>query len=215
MSSYYIWNPFVFPIQPNTLKLILTRGETDAVSSGTLEFAQQLIRDIGLEIEVKSWSVKPCRSKYYSEYLGEEDWRDNWQILWKIEILSNTVIEGFPELEEAWIETNAYDESGTTETSYDDNTEVACLIISDFENELDLNNAQDSIQTLLSRRSSDNPTTSKSTFENFRPTSGYHQLQINIGEFPGDFFARGADCAEEIMNLCLRMNGTVHCGDRE
>jgi hypothetical protein len=204
----------VLPNRRNAVKFILTRGEADSILNGTAEFAQQLMYDMHLSGNVESWSIHPCRTKYYSEYLGEEDWRDNWQIVWKMQILSQDIIR-LPELEESYFETNAQDESWTMEANFNDNSEVSCLIISDFENELVLGNVQDSVQTILYGGLSSDFTYPNPTFEHFRIAGDYIQLQINLGEFPGEFFAEGADYAEQVINLCLQMGGTVHFADRE
>ncbi len=43
----------------------------------------------------------------------------------------------------------------------------------------------------------------------------YKQLHIDVGQFPGEFFAQGADYAERVLELCGQAGGTVHFEARD
>ena len=47
-------------------------------------------------------------------------------------------------------------------------------------------------------------------FHNARILGKYEQLQIDMGPFPGNFYADGAAYAEAVMDICKRFKGTVH-----
>jgi hypothetical protein len=212
---YYIWNPYLVPDHHKSLEFVLTRGDSNQIAKGTKEFIENILKDIGVNERVAKWSIYPCRSKYYSEYLGEDDWRDNWQIVWKVHVITTTNIGELPKIKEDAIGTDATDDSWSTKNVLDDTDKVACLVIADFDNEAALKKAQDTIsgndlKEMRKRYSAGKPTFSRSVV-----SGKYHQLQINLGRFPGDFFAKGADYAERVIELCKNAEGTVHFEDRK
>ena len=98
MSAFYLWSPSISDNQKNAVELFVTRGDNGAIANGTIEFAQEILESIGVTGNVKSWKVAPFRSSYFSEYVGEPDWRDTWQLVWKIQIEINRPVESLPQL---------------------------------------------------------------------------------------------------------------------
>jgi hypothetical protein len=214
MSIFHIWNPFVMPDDPQSVSFVLTRGDAFGVNKGTKEFVGQLLSDIGIEAQAKSWTVEHFRSKYYTDFLGEDDWRDNWQLLWRIQIVTSKKIGRLPKTELPWIETDATDESWETAPDDDDAT-VGCLVVADFSSEASLEKAEKAIldddDSVKIQKKYD---VGKPEFSRAEVLGKFPQLQIDLGQFPGKFFASGADYAERVMELCVKAKGTTHFAER-
>jgi hypothetical protein len=211
MSAYFIWDPHVISDDPKTLRFILTRGDADAILEGTREFMEALSKDIGLELKVERWVIDPARTQYYSEYLDEEEWLDTWQIVWNVRLTATQNIGSIPAQKVAWIETNATDASWSTDKHLTDDAVVSCLVIADFRASKDLEKAtaavasNGTLEKMRAKYSVDAP-----IMENYDVTGGYKQLQINLGKFPGEFFASGADYAKSVMDLCKKAKGSLN-----
>lgn len=214
MSIFFIWNPIIVPGKPQSIEFVLTRGDAFSINKGTKKFFQQVFDDLGIEEKVEKWKVKKYRSKYYTDFLGEKDWRDNWQLIWRAQVAANSEIKELPKMEEPWIGTEAADETWETATDEDKET-VGCLIVADFAKKADLKKAEKVIE--------ENPevekmqkkySVGKQQFDVTQVMDLYQQLQINLGNFEGDFFASGADYAEQVMELCRKAKGTTHFTER-
>jgi len=214
MSAYYIWNPYVPPDHPKTLDFVITNGDVPNGIPRSKEFIERVLKDMGIEANVASWSIEPYRTSYYSEYLDEDDWRGIWQLVWKARVVTTKEIGKLPEMRVPWIGTNA------TGRGYwegpDDDAAVGCLVISDFDSEGALKKAQaaitdsDELKEMQQRYSVGAPAFSRSEV-----LGKYQQLQIDLGEFSGEFFAQGADYAQRVMELCQQAKGTVHFEARD
>jgi hypothetical protein len=216
VSLFYINYPHVLPEDQHTVEFALTYGAGDSIARGTKKFMQELLDDIGLKGDVVKWTLQPCRSKYYSEYIGAEDWRDNWSVVWKIRIQTAQKLDSLP-ISEPLIETNAFDSTWTISNTLKDDAEVDCLIISDFDTKISLEETQktilnavtkDGLKKLREKYARELP-----TFSQVKIRGKYHQLEVNLGKFSGSFFAQGADYAEGILKLCQKMNGAVNFSD--
>lgn len=211
MSAYFIWDPHVINEEPKTLRFVLTRGDADSILQGTREFMEALSKDIVVALNVESWTIEPCRSQYYSEYLDEEEWLDTWQLIWSVRLVANGNIESVPAKKVAWIETNATDASWAFEKRLPDDAAVSCLVIADFRTEKDLEKARaavvadKSLEKLRSKYSVGAP-----VIESYEVVGKYEQLQINLGKFTGEFFASGADYAQKVMELCKKAKGSTN-----
>lgn len=214
MSIFYIWNPIIEPEHPQTVEFVLTPGDAYSINRGTKKFFQKIFDDSGIEAKVKSWKVKKYRSKYYTEFLGEDDWRDNWQLIWRAEVTAAGKIKALPEMEIPWIGTDATDE--TWKIAEDDADEtVGCLVVADFENEKDLKKAEKTIkEDEEAKKMQRKYSVGKPQFFTSEMIGEYKQLQIDLGDFPGQFFAKGADYAEYVMKLCRKAKGTTHFAER-
>lgn len=208
MSAYNIWNPNIRSDTPKVLEFVLTNGDvTGGVDQGK-EFIEGLLKDIGIEAQASSWLIEPFRSNYFSEYLDEGNWRDIWQLVWRIQVALNVEVKAVPGTQVAWVNTNATG-SGWREEPGDDEL-VDCIVISDFDSEAALMQAQmaissDDFKEMRKRYSVGIP-----TFGRSKTLGKYEQLQINLGKFPEKFYAEGADYAERVIEQCKKEKGTVH-----
>lgn len=215
MSMLHIWNPAIVPDHPDSLEFILTRGDSDAVAGGTRQFAEELLQDIGIQATVTSWSIKPYRTSYFSEYLDSDDWQDTWQPVWKVRIVTTAHLGRVPKIDGPWTETDATDGSWSRADYLDDDTVIGCLVISDFTRKAALNKAQsaitkdETVQAMQRRYAVRAPAFSHSV-----ALGKYPQLQIDLGAFPGEFFAHGADYAVHVRECCRQMGGRVNFADR-
>ena len=89
-----------------------------------------MLADLGIKLPLKSWSIDPYRSKYYSDYAEEEDWRDRWPIVWLVRVATVSEIGAIPKLKGQSIGTNAAG-TGRWEGPGDDDA-VGCLVVADF-----------------------------------------------------------------------------------
>jgi len=214
--SCYIWNPYIVTNCPDTIEFVLTDQECNSIAQGTNKFIENLLRDIGIEANVASWLIKPCRSNYYTDFLGEDDWRDVWQLVWKTRAVTMEEITGLPKLSEPYIESEADDESWSFADRLHDDATVGCLVISDFDNEEDRQKTQAAIANdELIKNMQKQYSVSTLTFSYSELLGKYKQLQIYLGDFPGEFFAQGADYAEHVLELCKQAGGTVHFQSRD
>lgn len=214
MSIFYIWNPIIISSRPRTIEFVLTQGDAFSINKGTKFFFQQVFNASGIEAKVEKWKVKKYRSKYYTEFLGEDDWRDNWQSIWRVQVTIKGKIKELPEMEMPWVGTDATDETWKIAVE-DDNEIVGCLVVADFENGNDLKKAEKSIQEDEKvEKMQKKYSAGKPQFTTSEVMSKFKQLQIDLGDFPGEFFAKGADYAEDVMKLCRNTNGTTHFADR-
>lgn len=218
MSLLRFYNPSISLDRPNVLECILKYGSSMAIGHGTNEFMQSLLHDIGVKAEILNWTFQVYRCKYYCEFQEGDDWHDHWPLVWKICIevagtLSPLPVRSFP-----FDGTDAFDSTWYAEKQPSSDAVVHCLVISDFDNEADLEEAQkviaDSISNgnlkyLKEKYLVDFPIFSQSVV-----LGKYNQLQIDLGKFKGSFFAQGADYAEEVIKLCRKLNGTVNFLDR-
>ena len=214
MSIFYIWNPIVVLHKPKTIEFVLTQGDAFSVNKGTKKFFQQIFDDLQIKTKIEKWNVKKYRSKYYTDYLGEDDWRDNWQIVWRAEVTATGKIEELKEMEEPWVGTDATDSTWKTAVEDDDET-LGCLVVADFDNEKDLKKAEKNIlEDKKIEEWQKKYSVSKPEFNHSEMMRIYKQLQIDLGDFEGEFFAKGADYAEFVMKLCKKAKGTIHFADR-
>lgn len=187
----------------------MTELEEGSISRGTKDLFETLLADMGVEAEVASWSLEPYRSNYYTDFLGEIDWRDIWQLVWKTRLITTEDIVTFPEFEGPYIETEAFDDTASFENTISDAAVVGCLIVSDFKSDTALLRAKSAIistdfSDMWQKYSVGRPVFSYSLM------GKYKQLQVDIGKFSGNFFAQGADYAEQVLELCKQAGGTVH-----
>jgi hypothetical protein len=211
----YIWNPYVPPGRPNRLKFVLTDQYGYSIAHGTQEFIEHLLKDLGVKANVEGWSIKPYRSNYYTDFLGEEDWRDVWQIVWKGYISTAEKISALPKIIGPYIGSDATDQSASFANRLREEEEVSCLVVSDFESEERRLRAQEAIlNDDLVKKMQRNYGVSKPTFCHTESLGKYKQLQADLGKFQSSFFAQGANYAEHVLELCKQEGGTVHFADR-
>lgn len=211
MSSYYIWLPTVSIDSPNTLVCFLTPGDLGyEIAKGTKDFIGQILEDLKIQNEPENWKITPCRTKFFSDYLGEEDWRDNWQLVWKIAIqMKNSLIISIPHLEVT--PTMAIDESWSSRNQINHERPVNCLIISNFLNQKSRNDAIRTIETdTTCTQMQKKLNINRPNFAKYDFGKNISQLHIDIGKLPGSFYSTGATYAEHIISIVQNSNGTIH-----
>lgn len=211
MSAFYVWNPYLLPADHNIIEFVLTNGDVSGIVQSK-DFIEHILTDINIKTDVASWSIEPFRSNYYSDYLDEDDWRDTWQPVWRISIVTTKKIDSLPSYKEPSIETNATGKDWEARPS--DDATIGCLVIADFKSETSLEKAKAAIVGSRLKQMREKYSVDTPTFYRSEVLRKYKQLQINLGRFPGDFFAQGADYAEQVMDICKKAKGTVHYEDR-
>ncbi|KAF3889801.1 MULTISPECIES: hypothetical protein [Nostocales] len=191
----------------------MTELEEDSIFIGTKNFFETLLKDMGIEGEVVNWLLKPYRSNYYTDYLGEADWHDVWQIVWKARVVTVEEISTFLEWEETYIESEAIDESASLSHTITDTATIGCLIVADFKSLATLIKTTKAIANANFSEIQHKYSVSPPIF-NYSLSKKYKQLQIDIGQFQSDFFLQGADYAEQILEICKQAGGTVNYQER-
>ena len=208
MSAFYIWNPCIATNKQNQLEFVLINGDVSGIALDK-PFAQHLLKDIGIEAEIQQWEAKPYRSLYYSEYLGEGNWRDDWPIIWKVKIEMKEPIQSeLSQRSVPWLPTNA---TGDVWKELVKGEVVGCLVVSDFKDSALL-------QKTIARLKEDSRIedfehrhhTDSLNFSQSRVLNKYEQLQIDLGQFPDAFFAEGARYAQYVMHICQQQGGSIH-----
>jgi hypothetical protein len=214
MSIFNLWNPNTPPKRPNELEFVITRGDAYGVAKGTRQFFTQAAQALGVSAEVESWDVRAFRSKYYTDYLGEPDWRDNWQLVWQAKLVMAAPIGKLPRSAAPWAELNAFDD--TWHESSGAGGKVGCLVVADFADAGSRTKARQLIEAdpqakaLQARYHLPDP-----AFGTSKVVGKFPQLQVDLGQVSDDFFANGADYAEHVMDLCRKAKGTVHFAARK
>lgn len=208
MDAYYIWSYQSTSSIAPIIKFIITNGSmTGRVDEGKA-FYEGVLHDLGVERQVKEWTTTPVRSIYFSEYIGEDDWRDNWQIVWKC----HAVLEGDESVKFAthdlFVGTDAYADNWQGMPKDDD--PVPCIVIADFETEVELQDALDTIEAtdfsqMRSKYGAGNP-----VFNRFRVLDRFIQIQIDLGVFPLEFYRDDAQYALHIIKICEEAGGIVN-----
>src|SRR5258706_3268118 len=145
MSAFYIWNPYIVSHYPKALEFIVTNGDVVDGIANDKEFIQHLLKDIGIEAKVVSWSIEAYRTRYFSDYLDEDDWRDIWQAVWKVSVITSEEITSPPKITRPWTGTNATGHNWLDDPA--DDSVIDCLVIVDFKSEAALKKAQTAIAT--------------------------------------------------------------------
>lgn len=212
----YIWHPHILPSIPTLLECVATDEYGWSIAHGTEKFSTTLLADLGIKAGVKSWFIKPYRSCYYTDFLGlSDDWRDLWQIVWKIRIVLTDLVKTMPVFAEPYVVSEAMDESATFSDRLKEDSVVACLVVSDFDDDMNLQKVQNQILGDALKPLQQKYAVGMPTFHHLRALGHFEQLQINLGEFAGEFYASGADYAQRALELCRQQGGTTHFLARE
>jgi hypothetical protein len=211
MSAFYLWDPYLIEGSDRDLGFMITNGDVTGGIFRSKDFLEALLRDAELEVEVDRWSIEAYRSKYYSEYLDGEDWRDIWPVVWKVRVRAAREIGRMPKMSHRWIESNATGPNWTQGPKAD--ASVGCLVVADFADRKDLEKAEQAVaggELEASRRehSAKPPSFDRAHLKRF------WELQIDLGEFPGRFFSEGAPYAESVINTCEKAGGRTHFEQR-
>ncbi|AFZ26217.1 hypothetical protein Cylst_4111 [Cylindrospermum stagnale PCC 7417] len=213
--TYIIWHPSLK--QKDEFSSIITFNITPIATldfpTEPKEFYIQLLADIGIDIEPKSWDIVAYRSNYYRD-LESQDWQDYWTKVWRVVINLNGHIDKLPKISEEDIETYAYAlDSQCNENN--NQKEIGCIIIADFQSKTSAEKAKvavqnsEKIQQLAQDISAPVP-----ELYNLEIGENFYQIQIVLGTFPESFFINGAAYALAIENICNQLGGITSFDER-
>jgi hypothetical protein len=210
MSLFYLWNPSINTERPEVLDLVLTRGDSYGLNKGTASFLGSVVAALGIQADIVRWSITTCRSQYFSDFIGEDDWRDNWQLVWKLSMTARKNIGEITPTAEPWVGLDVLDD--TWKIAPDDHSAaVEGLVIADFRTVA----AREKARATIARhagieRFRERLGLAAPTFSTGMAYGKYPQLLIQLGQLPGAFFADGADYAESVTEVCTKAKGSVH-----
>lgn len=212
MSAFYAWNPSI-PKNSNMVECVVTNGDiTDGIACDA-GFIAALLHELQVDAQPAHWTITCCRSKYYSEYLDEDDWRGIWQIVWKVSITTVNPIKRKrqPRPVIPWREANITGDEWIRGPA----GKVMCLAVSDFPNQTAMENAQQAMLNDTAIREMQRASSlSESVFQYTKMLNKYPQLHILSGEFDDDFYAHGAPYAERVLQVCQQHGGTLNFAER-
>jgi hypothetical protein len=192
------------------IEMILFDQIGDAINKGSKEFCENILLFLNLKLKVKSWNIDVCRTNHFSDYIGEDDWRDVWQIVWKLKIYTHESDIPVIQLPDVFVELDITDDSWNFSESDLKETKTSCLIISYFLSEKDKEKAIDKISSTDFSLYRNNYNTPVPKFSENKILNTYFQLTIDLGIFQSDFYSTGAQYVEEIIKICKEFNGITH-----
>lgn len=83
-SLFNIWNFFQRP--DRGFEFDVTRANMPRMKDGTVEWVNSCLLSFGVDAVVSSWQVVPFRSHYFTDYRDSDDWKDQWQIGWTVQV---------------------------------------------------------------------------------------------------------------------------------
>jgi hemin uptake protein HemP len=218
MNLYYLWDPGYFEGKKNHLSVVLTHGAADQIGKGTDEFIRNLLQDIGVDItpDAATWHLQPFRTSYYSEYPDEDDWRDVWRIVWRLSVDTSTP----PQLEiydPLMIGTDATDDSWSYAEDIRKKERFSCAVVLCADNPDIFTEIKNTILgDADNKRMQEKYGVAEPSFTRIKVESkiaGYHQLQIDLGEFDIEFFQDGADYALRVTDQGKKQGAIAHFQD--
>lgn len=81
---FNLWTPHL--AGERLLEVDVTQAEFFKVGDGSADWIVALLAAIGVPSSALRWSIRPSRSRYYSSYPDEHDWRDRWTKCWTVRI---------------------------------------------------------------------------------------------------------------------------------
>jgi hypothetical protein len=219
----YLCDPWINNEQESSLNFMLIENEKGLISFDNNFFIKKFIEEVNAEnhtsIEIQnsisSWNIKPIRTCYYTDFLNEEEWQDNWQSLWMVKVNLKSALKSHP-LKEGMIEISLQDVSQESIQDYKEpervntNDNISCVIICQFSKDVQFSAIKLAI--------SSNDFSEMQEKYGVQPFSvkhveyvKYQQVQINLGEFSSDFFSSGADYANQIIKICQQLGGIHNC----
>ena len=210
MESYIIHSPHL--LNEKGIEFVLTEGGYGLfMLYKDKPFIEKLLVDLNIKNSIKDYEIKPFRCFYFSEY-PDESWEDKWYICWKVIVSFREKI--LLKYKSNNIGTNA---NGLKEIEWfpNQNKKIACLVISDFKSEEELERAKKSIllnsdlKKLQAKFKAEKPIFSRAITENASKKK-FFQLIINLGEFTSKYYKDGANYSQEIIKVCQENKGETH-----
>jgi hypothetical protein len=205
MSAFSLWHPHFSP-NHQTLQVYSLNGDVTGGINQDDQFITQVLSDLGVQQPPAHYTFRPFRTKYYSYYVNEADWQDNWVLLWKVQIDLTVPLTELPKYFDAYIDTDAYGENWVDEPA--ESEPITCLVMANAPTSTTLHTCIDQLKH--------NFDTTGWRFEVFEYVEHgehgqqYAQLEIDLGKFPSQFFADGAPLATQVMAVCERHGASVH-----
>lgn len=196
-------------IKEERVEMILFDELGDAINQGSELFCKTILSSLNLNVVVKSWEVIVCRTDYFSDFIGEDDWADNWQIVWRLKIYTSEISIPEIKLPNVFIALDLDDDSWSFSERVTENDITNCLVISNFLNKKDREIAMEAISTYCSSFKVEAATVTLS-FLKLELLDKYFQLIIDLGRFNPDFYKNGATYAKAIQNICKEYGGLSH-----
>jgi hypothetical protein len=84
MSAFYLWLPSQLAPKSNQYELVVTNGDGTAGIPDCKDFYNYLLELANITPAQYKIRVKPARSRYHSEYLENDNWEDQWPLVWKV-----------------------------------------------------------------------------------------------------------------------------------
>ena len=213
MSLLRIANPHISPTSNKAIELVLGYGDSIAIGRGTVELMQGLLRDVKLDVKVAGWQMQLFRTRYFDDFPGDASWSDHWAFKWKVRIDTDEELSPLPERDWPFIPSDAFDATHRDVEMPSPDATMRCIVFSDFFRWAYLDDAQESISTSANhgplKELRVQYGVGRPEFRRYEILNGVKQLEIDLGEFSGAFFARGADYAEAVMEVCRQLNGGV------
>jgi hypothetical protein len=210
MSAFYVWDPSVSDDKRH-VRFILTNGDVTSGTFDEAEFAASVLQEMKVDASIKSVSVTPFRSRYYSEYLDEDDWRAIWPVVWSYDLELRKPIVSWRVKSTEPLGTNATG-TGRLVPGPKDKDVVACLVCAKF------SSATRAAKATTQAESDADCEEFRGKYKVGRPKVRQSklgksvQLQLDLGRFSAQFFAKGADYAMRVQEVCEENHGVVHHG---
>ncbi len=182
--------------------------------NGPKEFYTELLNDIGVTAEAKSWEILAYRSNYHGERDEPEQWRDLWVKNWRVAISLTSPISALPPLQDEYMETYAYAGEPRWHESKEELT-IGCLIIADFRSKEAADEAEAAIDSSIEvQQLAEEISAPSPEFYSVEIGGMFYQLQIFLGHFSETFFENGAAYALAVENVCREVGGITSFDER-
>jgi hypothetical protein len=194
---------------PNEVSLILLDDTGDSIANGSKGFFEQIFADLKIPAVPLSWEMQVCRSDYFSDFAGEDDWRDVWRTTWIAKVKTQEKIDKIAMIKDVFIESEAMDESWVYQKRITADSITNSLIISDFDSIQKLNKAADKINK-IKLDPSDDYIEPRIKIDTVEIMDKYYRLQIDLGKVKPTFYSKGAADARKVQKICKDEGGTIH-----
>lgn len=216
MGRFYAWHPHVLATDLNALAFIVTFGSSDHIFQGTEEFVRGFLVDLGIpDPQIVAWTLSPARSKYFSDYIGEGNWRDDWQLVFSAVAKLKNPLSAPPVNTFMTSIDSSHDPTWSVQTRLRLDASASCLLICNFNLEWIAEQiTQSIIQSEVCKSFQSKYGVGLPKFEKLIwKTPEQHeltQLHIDLGIFSREYYMQGADYAEFVLGICRSFGATTH-----
>ncbi|MFD2565654.1 hypothetical protein [Aquimarina rubra] len=197
-------------IKEKSVEMVLFDELGDAINKGSKSFCQSILSYLNLNAIVKSWDIVVCRTDYFSDFIGESDWADNWQIVWKLKIYTSEINTSEIKLPDVFIGLDLDDDSWIFSERVTENDTTNCVVICNFLYEANRTKASEAIFNYHSTFIKNEVNIEIPVFLKLTILDKYYQLIIDLGNFKPNFYKNGAEYAKTVQNICKEFGGLPH-----